>query len=52
MNNFEEADACLREALILFPSLLIPLADKCNVQLDSKVANHSFFTTFADATYV
>ena len=33
----------LQEALIMFPGLLIPLLDKCNVVPDPKVEKHGFF---------
>lgn len=52
MNDFDEADTCLKEALILFPNMLMPLAAKCNIQLNTEVASHTFFSTFAEATYV
>ena len=33
----------LQDALIMFPGLLIPLLDRCNVEPDPKVATHAFF---------
>lgn len=50
LNNFEEADKCLKEAIALFPSLLVPLVAKCSMQLDSSISSHTFFTVFAEAT--
>ena len=40
-----EADVKLQEALITFPSLLIPLLDKCSVTLDPTVMRHSYFSS-------
>lgn len=37
------ADNMLQEALLMFPNVLMPLLDKCSVQIDSRVAGHSFF---------
>uniref|UniRef100_A0A8D0GQZ5 TCF25 ribosome quality control complex subunit n=1 Tax=Sphenodon punctatus TaxID=8508 RepID=A0A8D0GQZ5_SPHPU len=39
----ERADHLLQQALIMFPSVLMPLLDHCSVQPDSAVASHSFF---------
>lgn len=50
LNNLEEADKLLKEALTLFPSLLVPLAAKCSLQLNTSISSHSFFTTFAETT--
>ena len=40
-----EADRRLQEALIMFPSLLVPLMDKCSVNFDPTVIKHSFFAS-------
>ncbi|XP_064393566.1 ribosome quality control complex subunit TCF25-like [Halichondria panicea] len=40
-----ECDRGLQEALIMFPSLLIPLLDKCGVTLDPNIMKHYFFST-------
>lgn len=37
------ADNMIQRALIMFPGVLIPLLDKCNIQPDSEVASHKFF---------
>lgn len=39
----ERADGMLQRALIMFPGVLMPLLDKCNVQPDPVVAAHAFF---------
>ncbi|KAF5294125.1 hypothetical protein FQA39_LY13496 [Lamprigera yunnana] len=37
------ADNQLKEALFMFPGVLMQLLDKCSVQVDNKVSNHSYF---------
>ncbi|XP_019629666.1 PREDICTED: transcription factor 25-like [Branchiostoma belcheri] len=39
----EEADDLLQKALIMFPSILFPLLDKCSIHPDKDVENHQFF---------
>uniref|UniRef100_A0A8C0HBT6 Transcription factor 25 n=1 Tax=Chelonoidis abingdonii TaxID=106734 RepID=A0A8C0HBT6_CHEAB len=39
----ERAAHLLQHALIMFPSILMPLLDHCSVQPDSRVTSHSFF---------
>ncbi|XP_034644259.1 transcription factor 25 isoform X2 [Trachemys scripta elegans] len=39
----ERAAHLLQHALIMFPSVLMPLLDHCSVQPDSRVASHAFF---------
>ncbi|KAL8195116.1 UNVERIFIED_CONTAM: Transcription factor 25, partial [Gekko kuhli] len=39
----EEASNLIRQALVMFPSVLMPLLDLCSVQPDATVASHSFF---------
>ncbi|XP_076358427.1 LOW QUALITY PROTEIN: nuclear localized protein 1 [Tachypleus tridentatus] len=41
----KEADELLQKALIMFPSVLIILLDKCSVTPDEKVAKHPFFSS-------
>ncbi|KAL3275121.1 hypothetical protein HHI36_019892 [Cryptolaemus montrouzieri] len=41
----DTADTLLQEALIMFPGVLKPLLEKCSIQSDNRVANHSFFST-------
>lgn len=38
------ADKMLQDALIMFPSALQQLLDKCSVVVDSKMSSHPFFT--------
>ncbi|KFR03114.1 Transcription factor 25, partial [Opisthocomus hoazin] len=39
----ERAAQLIQLALIMFPSVLMPLLDHCSVQPDARVASHSFF---------
>lgn len=39
----QRADTMMQRALIMFPGLLVPLLDKCNIQPDPVVASHQFF---------
>ncbi|NXI99333.1 TCF25 factor, partial [Psophia crepitans] len=39
----EKAARLIQLALIMFPSVLMPLLDRCSVQPDARVASHSFF---------
>ncbi|NXX35365.1 TCF25 factor, partial [Nicator chloris] len=39
----ERAARLIQLALIMFPSVLMPLLDHCSVQPDTRVASHSFF---------
>ncbi|XP_066019517.1 ribosome quality control complex subunit TCF25 isoform X2 [Pocillopora verrucosa] len=40
----KRADELLQAALIMFPMVLSPLMDKCNVALDSSLIQHPFFS--------
>ncbi|XP_019360914.1 PREDICTED: transcription factor 25 [Gavialis gangeticus] len=39
----ERAAQLIQHALIMFPSVLMPLLDRCSVQPDARVASHAFF---------
>ncbi|XP_062468943.1 ribosome quality control complex subunit TCF25 [Pezoporus occidentalis] len=39
----EKATRLIQLALVMFPSVLMPLLDHCSVQPDARVTNHSFF---------
>lgn len=41
--DFTTADKLLQNALIMFPGVLIPLLEKCSIQVDSRVQGHHFF---------
>lgn len=43
-----KADELLQEALLMFPGMLLPLLEKCMVQTDKRVENHTFFLTADD----
>nr|CAG4635660.1 EOG090X0BCY [Artemia franciscana] len=46
--NDKEADKCLQDALIMFPGLLKPLVDKCNIQPDESVFKNNIFGPMAE----
>ncbi|KAM6943360.1 ribosome quality control complex subunit TCF25 [Xenentodon cancila] len=39
----QDADQMLQDALVMFPGVLMPLLDLCNVQADASVTSHTFF---------
>ncbi|XP_028595746.2 ribosome quality control complex subunit TCF25 [Podarcis muralis] len=39
----ERAASLIRQSLVMFPNVLMPLLDRCSVQPDSTVASHAFF---------
>ncbi|KAK3597518.1 hypothetical protein CHS0354_018110 [Potamilus streckersoni] len=41
--DLSKADAMLQKNLLMFPSFLMPLLDKCSIQPDKAVAAHPFF---------
>lgn len=43
IGNTEKADSLIQEALLMFPSVLMPLLEQCSVQIDSRVSSHPFF---------
>lgn len=43
MGENSVADALLQDALLMFPGVLMPLLDKCSVQVDDRVSKHAFF---------
>ncbi|XP_031570361.1 transcription factor 25-like isoform X2 [Actinia tenebrosa] len=46
-DDTRRADEMLQNSLIMFPSVLVPLMDKCGVSLDPSIASHKFY--FVDA---
>ncbi|XP_003703109.1 nuclear localized protein 1 [Megachile rotundata] len=42
-----EANELLQNALIMFPGVLLPLLNKCNIQYDETVQTHDFFNSKA-----
>lgn len=50
LGNKDDADTLLQNALIMFPGVLIPLIEKCNIQTDTKVMYHDFFNSKAQAS--
>lgn len=50
LGNKAEADKLLQNALIMFPGVLIPLLEKCNIQTDAKVMHHDFFNSKAQTS--
>lgn len=47
----KQADDFLQDALLKFPGALMQLLEKCSVQIDNRVKNHTFFST-AQSKYV
>ncbi|XP_069822171.1 ribosome quality control complex subunit TCF25 isoform X2 [Dendropsophus ebraccatus] len=47
VTTYDRASHLIRQALIMFPGVLIPLLDVCGVQPDSAVASHPFFGAVA-----
>eukprot|EP00731_Ephydatia_muelleri_P026995 Em0018g1095a len=45
LQDTPKANELLQQALIGFPSLLLPLMDKCGVVVDSGVKNHHFYSS-------
>lgn len=43
-----KADTVLQDALLMFPAVLLPLLEKCSVQVDARVTSHRFFCTEHD----
>ncbi|EFA01445.2 ribosome quality control complex subunit TCF25 [Tribolium castaneum] len=39
-----KADSLLQNALLMFPGVLMPLLEKCSVQIDNRVMTHKFFS--------
>lgn len=48
IGDSSKADELLQEALIMFPGVLLPLLEKCTVQIDKRVASHKFFVLADD----
>lgn len=47
-----KADQLLQDALLMFPGLLMPLLEKCSVQIDNRVAKHNYFGPSAKDKYL
>lgn len=45
------ADKLLQDALIMFPGVLVPLLEKCSIQVDPRVQGHAFFGAKAQTKY-
>ncbi|KAL6263202.1 hypothetical protein P5V15_006002 [Pogonomyrmex californicus] len=50
LGNKTNADMLLQNALIMFPSVLMLLIDKCSIQTDAKVIHHDFFNSKAQGS--
>lgn len=46
------ADEYLKQALLMFPGVLIPLLDKCSIQADVRVVRHEYFSPKTPFRYV
>lgn len=42
--DYDVADKMLQEALLMFPGVLLPLLEKCAVQVDKRVCSHTYFS--------
>ena len=42
-----KGDELLQYSILMFPAILLPLLEKCGIQCDSKVRNHSYFNAVA-----
>jgi hypothetical protein len=47
----EKSDAFLEYSILMFPTVLLPLLEKCGIQCDQKVKNHSYFNYAAQNRY-
>ncbi|XP_066156693.1 ribosome quality control complex subunit TCF25 [Euwallacea fornicatus] len=45
LGEIGKADEALQDALLMFPIVLLPLLEKCSIQIDSRVSSHSFFAS-------
>ena len=43
-SSLTRADDYLKQALLMFPGVLISLLDKCSIQADSRVTKHEYFS--------
>lgn len=43
LGDVEQAHILLQKALIMFPGVLLPLTEKCNVQTDTRITSSPFF---------
>lgn len=43
-DGYHVADRMLQEALLMFPGVLLPLLEKCAVQIDKRVSSHAYFS--------
>jgi hypothetical protein len=43
----ERADKMIQYALLMFPSVLLPLMDKLGIQMDTRARNHAYFNSRA-----
>ncbi|KAH1008138.1 hypothetical protein HUJ05_008721 [Dendroctonus ponderosae] len=44
LGDVVKANDLLQDALLMFPQALMPLLEKCSIQIDKRVSQHSFFT--------
>ncbi|XP_014262295.2 transcription factor 25 [Cimex lectularius] len=44
LGDLETAHLLLQKAVMMFPGVVLPLAEKCSVQVDTKISSSQFFT--------
>lgn len=47
----EKADSLIQYAILMFPSVLLPLLDKLGVQIDTRAKLHNYLNAFAQSRY-
>jgi len=47
----QRADEHLQRALLMFPSVLIPMLEKCSIQPDHRVKTHSYFSPISSPNH-
>lgn len=47
----QQADKFLQYAILMFPSVILPMLEKCGIQVDSRTKNHTFLGVQAQNRY-
>lgn len=48
----QKADALIQYAVLMFPSVLLPLLEKVGVQIDNRAKHHNYLNSFAQSRYL
>ncbi|CAL8100993.1 unnamed protein product [Orchesella dallaii] len=43
----KQADKLIQYAILMFPSIILPLLEKCGIQVDTRTKSHNFFNAIA-----